>query len=326
LDIKWDELQLDQVITTEINKLLTEAQLSTEMIVMINSSLNADSKTGELFKWAHLTIMNCECVSGVSEVALPGAIAMELSALAADIYDDIQDQDNDDLPWRQIPTAHALNLAICLSMLSCKAVSMLPDDKDSRLFREVSQFLNHMWITASDAQLQEVLFDTRAQVTLDQYFELVRRKSGSLTACACKIGATLGGASQSLVLQLEQFGTNLGIMSQIMNDLNDFLNFEKKNDFVSNRKTLPYVYLLNILKGKTAEQFKKLTLMEGKSLQRFGKVEQDYLKQLAIDEGAVHYCTVMYEIVREKAMEIIQAIPISEKRKEKMIRLVKENV
>ncbi|MDR3490789.1 MAG: polyprenyl synthetase family protein [Gammaproteobacteria bacterium] len=318
--------QLDQVITAEIDKILTRARLSSEMIVMINSSLNVDSETGELYKWAHLTLMNCECVSGVSEGALPGAIAMELSALAIDIFDDIQDQDHDDLPWRQIPTANALNLASCLSMLSYEAISMLPDDRDGRFYREIGQILSHMWITCSDGQFQEALFDTREEVTLDQYFELVKRKSGSLTACACKIGATLGGASESLVLQLEQFGTYLGIMSQIRNDLNDFLDFEKKKDFVNHKKTLPYVYLLNILKGNAAEQFKELTQMKGNGLLRFGKEEQGDLKQLTLDEGAVHYGRVMYEIFREKSMEIIQAIPVPEKRKEKLIKLVKENV
>lgn len=318
-------LQLDQAITVDINKILTRSQLSTEMIAMINSSLNADSETGELFKWAHLTLMNCECVSGLSEVALPGAIAMELSALAIDIFDDIQDQDHDDLPWRKIPTANALNLAICLSMLSSEAVLTLSDDRDSRVYSKISQILSHMWITCSDGQFQEALFDTREQVTLDQYYELVKRKSGSLTACACKIGATLGGGSESLVLQLEEFGTHLGIMSQIRNDLNDFLDFEKKKDFVNNKKTLPYVYLLNILNGNTAEQFKKLTQMKGNGL-KFGKEEQEYLKKLVIDEGAVHYCRVMYELYREKSMKIIQAIPVPDKRKEKMIKLVKENV
>jgi len=315
-------IQLDQAIMANIDEILARAQLSAEMIQMIKSSLNADSKNGELFKWAHLTLMNCECVSGRSEAALPGAIAMELSALAADIFDDIQDQDNDGLPWRQIPTANALNLAICLSMLSYKAISALPDDKDNRIFNEVSQILSHMWITASDAQFQEVLYDTREQIALDQYFELVRRKSGSLTACACKIGAIMGGASEALVLQLEEYGTNLGIMSQIRNDLNDFLNFEDKKDFVNNRKTLPYVYLLNILQGEKAEQFRKLILTVGKGLQNFGKEEQGYLKQLTLDEGAVHYGKVMYEIFRQNSMEIMQAIPVSDNLKEKMINLV----
>ena len=317
---------MDQVISSKINKILTTAQLSPEMLRMINSSLNADSGTGELFKWAHLTLMNCEFVSGVSEVALPGAIAMELSALAADIFDDIQDQDNDDLPWRQIPTANAMNLAICLSMLSSEAVSTLLDDKDSRLYREICQILSHMWITASDGQFQEVLFDTREQVTLNQYFEMVKRKSGSLAASACKIGATSGGATESIILQLEQFGTNLGIMSQVRNDLNDFLNFENKKDFVSNKKTLPYVYLLHILKGRTAKQFKELAQMAGNGLQRFGKEEQDFLKQLAIDEGVVPYCRVMFETFREKSLEIIQAIPVPENRKKKMIKLVEKSV
>jgi competence protein ComQ len=306
---------------------LTKAKLSSEMIGMINSSLNADSETGELHKWAHLTLMNCECVGGVFEVALPGAIAMELSALAIDIFDDIQDQDHDDLPWRQIPTPNALNLAICLSMLSSEAISALPDDRDGRLYKKISQILSYMWTTCSDGQFQEALYDNIERVELDQYFELVERKSGSLTACACKIGAVLGGASDSLVLQFEQFGTNLGIMSQIRNDLNDFLDFEKKKDFVNRKKTLPYVYLLNVLKGEKAEQFKKLTeITKGKGLQRFGKEEQETLKQLVIDEGVVHYCRIMYELFREKSMDIIKAIPVPEERKEKMIRLVKENV
>lgn len=124
-------------------------------------------------------------------------------------------------------------------MLSYEAVSNIPDNG---LFREVSTILNRTGINAIDGQFQEFQYDSREQVSLEQYFELVKRKSGSLMACACKIGATLGGGSEALVLQLDQFGTNLGIMCQIRNDLNDFLDFEKKKDFLNNTKTLPYVY------------------------------------------------------------------------------------
>jgi len=251
---------LDQAISLGIDDILTRAQLSPEILGMINSSLNADSKTCELFKWAHLTLLSCECVSGVPELALPGAIAMEFFALAADIFDDIQDQDNDELPWRKLPDANAINLATCLLMLSYEAVSTIPDNG---LFREVNQILNQAGINASDGQFQEFLYDNDEKVALGQYFEVVKKKSGSLTACACKIGATLGAAAEPLVLQLGHFGTNLGIMSQIRNDLNDFLNFEKKKDFIKKRKTLPYVYLLNILNGETAHQF-KATNSEGR--------------------------------------------------------------
>jgi competence protein ComQ len=315
-------LQLEQAIFTEINEILSRAQLDEEMLHLIKSSLNAESKTGELFPWANLTLLSCECVGGVSEDALSGAIAMELFALAADIFDDLQDQDNDHLPWRKLSNANALNLAICLLMLSYEAVANIPDNG---LFREVSTILNRTGISAIDGQFQEFQYDSREQITLEQYFELVKRKSGSLTACACKIGATLGGGSEGLVFQLEQFGVNLGIMSQIRNDLNDYLDFETKKDFLNNTKTLPYVYLLKILQGQP-ERFQKLIQLPGQGLHRLGNEEREYLKQIAIEEGVAHYCKVMYEIFRQKAMDIILAIPVLEKGKEKMIKLVEESV
>jgi competence protein ComQ len=316
-------LQLDQIIITEINQILNRAQLNTEMLDIIKSSLIADSSTGEFFRWAHLTLLSCECVNGISEAALPGAIGMELFALAADIFDDVQDQDNDDLPWRKLSDANAINLAICLLMLSFEAVSNIADN---RLFREISTILHRTGIKASNGQFRECLYDDRQHITLEQYFEMIKQKSGSLTANACRIGATLGGAPPEVISQVEQFGTNFGIMSQISNDLNDFLDFNRKKDFVKNKKTLPYVYLLNILQGESAERFGKLTQIEDNEKNKLGNIEQEFLKRITIDEGVVQYCKVMYEIFRQKAMDIIMAIPVPEKRKEKMIKLVGESV
>ncbi|MFZ3132658.1 MAG: polyprenyl synthetase family protein [Desulfosporosinus sp.] len=315
-------LQLEQVISTEINEILNRTPLDVEMLHLIKSALIAQSKTSELFPWANLTLLSCECVGGEPEDALPGAIAMELFALAADILDDIQDQDNDDLLWRKLSNANALNLAICLLLLSYEAAANI---SVNGLFREVSTILNRMGISAINGQFQEFQYERREQITLEQYFELVKRKSGSLTACACKIGATLGGGSEALVFQLEQFGVNLGIMSQIRNDLNDFLDFETKKDFLNHTKTLPYVYLLSMLQ-RQPERFQKLTQLPGQELNRLGNEEREYLKQIAIEEGVAHYCKVMYEIFRRKAMEIMMAIPVLEESKEKMIKLVKESV
>lgn len=221
-------LQFDQVIATEINQILNRAQLNPEMLNTIKSALNADCQSGELFRWAHLTLLSCEYVSGKSEVALPGAIAMELFALAADIFDDIQDQDNDNLPWRKLSDANAINLALCLLMLCFEAVSVIPDNQ---LSRDISAIFHRTGITASNGQFRECLYDNRQQITLEQYFEIVKQKSGSLTACACRIGAILGGAQEAVTGQLKQFGTNFGIMSQISNNLNDFLDFTRKKDF-----------------------------------------------------------------------------------------------
>lgn len=290
---------------------------------LIRISLNADSPTGELFRWAHLTHMSCECAGGKQEAALPGAIGMEFFALALDIFDDVQDRDNENMPWRQIPDAQAINLAICLLMLSDEAISAIPD---SRLFREVAATLHRTGICASNGQFREFLYDGRQQVSFEQYFEMAEQKAGSLTACACRIGAILGGAEEPVIHALEQFGINLGILNQIRNDLNDFLDFSRKNDFVNNKKTLPYVYLLNTLKGEAAKRFEELTQRRGEGVYRAGDREREYVRQLAAEEGVAPYCTVMFEIYCQKAREILEGIPVPEKHKENMKELVRENI
>ncbi|AET65881.1 geranylgeranyl pyrophosphate synthase [Desulfosporosinus orientis DSM 765] len=313
---------LNQVIIKEINELLVKKQINQEMINMIGSAYRAESITEELFPWANLTFLSCECVGGIPEVALPGAIGMELFALAADIFDDIQDQDNDNLPWRKLENAEALNLALCLLMLSYEAISQIPE---SELYRNIHKIINETGLCAIDGQFRELRHSDNDLVSLDQYFKLVRQKSGSLTACSCSIGAMLGRGSEALVSNLRCFGINLGIMCQIRNDLSDFFDYEKKNNFINNTKTLPYVYLLNILRSQP-EHYKELLTLQNKGLRSFESKEREQLAKIAADEGVAQYCKVMYEIYRQKALNILREIPVPKKDKEKLIKLVEESV
>lgn len=79
---------------------------------------------------------------------------------------------------------------------------------------------------------------------------------------------------------------------------------QEKRILKKNKKTLPYVYLLNILQGERAERFKDLTQQEGKVSQQPWAEKQACLKKIAVEEGVVQYCQVMYEIFRQKANEI----------------------
>jgi competence protein ComQ len=312
------KFQLDQLIFQKIDRIIGTAGLSAEMEQMIRNSLNADCPTGELFKWAYLTCMSCECAGGEPEEALPGAIAMEFFALAADILDDIQDRDNDDMPWRRIPEANAINLATCLLMLSFTAIAEIKDDG---IYRKLCTALQRTGTAASNGQFREFLYAGETQVPLEQYFELAGQKAGSLTACACKLGAVSAGASEETVTLLADFGRNFGIMNQIRNDLKDFLNFETKKDFINNKKTLPYVYLLHVLKNKENAEFNKL-ILEKNFTKKFGEKEKDRLRQITAEEGVAQYCAVMFDLYRKEAGENLKKILVPEKMKEKMKELV----
>ena len=115
---------------------------------------------------------------------------------------------------------------------------------------------------------------------------------------------------------------NLGVMSQIKNDLADFLNLDIKNDFARGRKTLPFVYLLNVLNEEKAEELKGLSSLANKGLDKFGPQEREQLSKLVLSEGTIHYCLVMYELYKQRAIETLDDTPILENRKKKLIELV----
>jgi len=312
-------MDMDGSITKEIELLLTESGLSEGVVSIINGWLDSSFGSKGRYGWAQLTLITCDSTGGVPEEGLRGAVAMELYALAADILDDIQDQDNNDLPWRKVPPAQGINLATCILVLSYKALSGL---SNPRHFEEASKVFNQMGLQACDGQFQEFLNDSKDRITLEEYFKVINKKSCGLTAGACKIGAILGEADQTLVDRLEEFGMCLGMMGQIKNDLDDFLNLETKSDFIKGRKTLPFVYLLNVLDEIEAEELKYLSTLAIKGLTNFGTNEKGQLRELVINEGTIHYCSVIHEMFMQRALEIVNRIPISEKSKEKLIQLV----
>jgi len=97
---------------------------------------------------------------------------------------------------------------------------------------------------------------------------------------------------------------------------------ETKSDFVKRRKTLPFVYLLYVLNEIQAEELKCLSSLAIKGLDEFGSKEREQLKELVVNEGTIHYCSVIHEMYKQRAMEILDGILISEKSKEKLIQLV----
>jgi len=236
--------------------------------------------------------------------------------LAADILDDIQDQDNNNLPWRKVPAALAINLATCILVLSYTALSRL---SKRRHFEEASNVLNQMGLQACDGQFQEFSNDCEESILPSEYFSTIMKKSGGLTAGACKIGAILGGTDQTTISQLEQFGMNLGVMNQIENDRAVFLNFDDKTDFARGRKTLPFVYLLNVLNEEKVKELKFLSSLANQGLDKFGRKEREQISKLVMHEGTVHYCSVMYELYKQRAIESLDDIAILNIRKEKLI-------
>ena len=105
-------------------------------------------------------------------------------------------------------------------------------------------------IEIDEGQQYDIDFETRNDVTEDEYIEMIRLKTSVLLACALQIGATLAGASEKDIQALYRFGENLGLAFQLQDDYLDVYGdskvFGKKigGDILCDKKTFMLINAL----------------------------------------------------------------------------------
>jgi len=97
-------------------------------------------------------------------------------------------------------------------------------------------------------------------ISRDEYMEIVISKTAVLFSAACACGAIIAGAEKQAVYHLSQFGLNLGIAFQIMDDILDYTSCEEEfgKPLRNGRINLPLIYTLSNLKGTEIERLETL--------------------------------------------------------------------
>jgi geranylgeranyl diphosphate synthase type II len=111
---------------------------------------------------------------------------------------------------------------------------------------------NRTFTEIMEGQQYDMEFETRDDVTEQEYIEMIRLKTSVLLAACVKMGAVLGGASEPDANLLYEFGEKIGLAFQLQDDLLDVYGdpavFGKKigGDILCNKKTYLYIntYLL----------------------------------------------------------------------------------
>src|SRR5215203_1140183 len=115
---------------------------------------------------------------------------------------------------------------------------------------DILDILTNVTRKMTEGELLQLTLLGRSDVTEEQYYDVLRRKTAYLFSACCEIGAILGGASPSQCRALRDYGMNLGTAFQLVDDLLDFTSDEGSlgkaagADLLEGKVTLPVIHLL----------------------------------------------------------------------------------
>ena len=204
------------------------------------------------------------------ESILPTACAIETYHNYTLLHDDLMD--NADMR-RGMPTVHVkwdANTAILSgdSMLVLAFQRMMQCNENK--LKPVLELFTETSLEIGEGQQYDMDFETRTDVTEDEYIEMIRLKTSVLLACALKIGAILADAPDADADNLYKFGEQMGLAFQLQDDYLDVYGdpavFGKAigGDILCNKKTYMLINAFNradesrrdeLLKWVTAEKF-----------------------------------------------------------------------
>jgi octaprenyl-diphosphate synthase len=101
-----------------------------------------------------------------------------------------------------------------------------------------------------DGEYLQLRHNADINMTEEQYFAIIGRKTASLIASTCMLGAMFAGASREQQQALGRYGEKVGIAFQVVDDLLDYLGDQETtgkkvgNDFIEGKITLPLISAL----------------------------------------------------------------------------------
>jgi geranylgeranyl diphosphate synthase type II len=199
-----------------------------------------------------LTLMAADIFSSNYKKALPAALAVEVFHNFTLVHDDIMD----DAPLRRGKATVHEKWDISTGILSGDAMLILAyqyfENYEPIIFQKLAKLFSKTALEVCDGQQLDVDFETRKDVTIDEYINMIRLKTSVLVAAALKMGAIVAETNELDANLIYDFGLNLGLAFQLQDDyldtFGDAATFGKQigGDIIENKKTYLYLKALEV--------------------------------------------------------------------------------
>ncbi len=233
-------------------------KLSNELLPVIEyhfgwktiKGIEAPEDTGKRLR-PSLAVLSAEAVGRDMEVAIPGAVAVELIHNFSLIHDDIIDGDKErrhrPSAWTAFSIEDALIAGDALHTLAFQV--LLEENTPERV--QAARRLVDATTTMISGQAADMTFDDLPTISFEECLKMEAAKTGALLGYSSSVGAILSGADENTCNALEVFGYELGLAYQAVDDVLGIWGDPKitgkpaGNDLREKKKSMPVSIVLS---------------------------------------------------------------------------------
>ncbi|WP_298488753.1 polyprenyl synthetase family protein [uncultured Maribacter sp.] len=244
----------------------------------------------------------------VNERTYRGASVIELIHTATLVHDDVVDESDKRRDFFSINALWKNKIAVLVGdYLLSKGLLLSIDNDDFDLLKIISVAVREM----SEGELLQIEKARRLDITEDVYYDIIRKKTATLIAACCSLGACSVQPNTEHVEIFRKFGELCGMAFQIKDDLFDYgstaIGKPTGIDIKEQKMTLPLIYALN----NCSKAEKKWVINSVKNHNKDKKRVKEVIAFVK-SKGGLEYAVTKMLAFKEEALELLDCYPESE--------------
>lgn len=256
-------------------------------------------------------LLSAKLAGTINESSYRAAALVELLHTATLVHDDVVDESVERRGFFSVNAVWKNKVAVLVGDYLLSRGLLLSTSNDDFMHLHILSDAVRMM---SEGELLQIEKSRRLNLNEEIYFEIIRKKTASLIASACAVGAFSAGQNQEMAEKMKLFGEKVGIAFQIKDDLLDYGNEAvgkpTRNDIKEKKLTLPLIHVLNKLDRR--ERNKLVYILRN---QNRIKEKVAYVIEQVIQHGGLEYARNMMMQYRDDALQILDGFAPSAARK-----------
>ncbi len=253
-----------------------------------------------------LLVLHCAKLFGdINESTYRGAALVELLHTATLVHDDVVDEANMRRGFFSINALWKNKIAVLVGdYLLSKGLLLSIKNGEFKSLEILSTAVEQM----SEGELLQIEKARKLDITEEVYFDIISKKTASLLASCCGIGANSNNCSKETLDKVLEMGESLGIAFQIKDDLFDYgdnkIGKPTGIDIVEKKMTLPLIFAIN--QATKAERRKVIKIIKR---DKKSKAQVQEVIAFVKVKGGIDYAQEKMMSYKERAEVLLNQIP-----------------